>query len=110
MRLAAAMAVLVTLPILAAEPAPKANPFFTDWKTPFGVPPFADIREEHFLPAIQEGIARQKAEVAVITGSRELPTFANTLVALDQSGQFLERVGSVFSNLVGAETGPKLRP
>jgi peptidyl-dipeptidase Dcp len=73
------------------------------------VPPFAEIREDHFLPAFREGMARQKAEVALIADAKEAPTFANTILALDLSGQFMDRVGSVFFNLTGAETNPKLQ-
>jgi len=109
MRTASALAALMTLPALAADPSVIANPFFTDWKTPFGVPPFADIRETHFLPAFQEGITRQKGEIAAIVATKEAPSFENTIVALELSGQFMDRVGSVFSNLVGAETTPKLQ-
>ncbi|WP_026852330.1 M3 family metallopeptidase [Geothrix fermentans] len=109
MRPASALAALMTLPALAADPAPVANPFFGEWKTPFGVPPFAAIKEEHFLPAFKEGMARQKAEVAAIGAAQEAPTFANTIVALDLSGQFMDRIGSVFFNLTGAETNPKLQ-
>jgi peptidyl-dipeptidase Dcp len=109
MRTASVLAALMTLPALAADPAVVANPFFTEWKTPFGVPPFAEIREDHFLPAFREGIARQKAEVAAIAETKDAPSFENTLVALDLSGQFLDRVGAVFFNLTGAETNPKLQ-
>ena len=109
MRIASALAALMTLPALAADPVAAANPFFAEWKTPFGVPPFAEIQEEHFLPALKEGMVRQKAEVATIADAKEAPTFANTLVALDLSGQFMDRVGSVFFNLTGAETNPKLQ-
>jgi peptidyl-dipeptidase Dcp len=109
MRTATTLAALMTLPALAADPAPAANPFFAEWKTPFGVPPFAQIQEEHFLPALKEGIARQMTEVAAIADAAVAPTFANTIEALDLSGQFLDRVSSVFQNLVGAETTPKLQ-
>jgi peptidyl-dipeptidase Dcp len=109
MRTASVLAVLMTLPAFAADPAMVANPFFTEWKTPFGVPPFAEIREDHFLPAFREGMARQKAEVAAIAESKEAPNFENTIVALDLAGQFMDRVGSVFFNLTGAETNPKLQ-
>ena len=105
----AALLALMTLPVLAADPAVVANPFFSEWKTPFGVPPFAEIREEHFVPAIKEGMVRQKAEIATLLAVKEAPTFENTLVAMELSGQFLERTMSVFSNLVGAETTPKLQ-
>ncbi|HEX9082097.1 MAG TPA: M3 family metallopeptidase [Holophagaceae bacterium] len=103
-----AFAALLALPVLA-DPAVAVNPFFTEWKTPFGVPPFGEIREEHFLPAFREGIAQHDREVAAIAASPKPPTFANTIEALDTSGQLLDRVGSVFYNLVGAETNPKLQ-
>jgi len=109
MRPVSVLAALMTLPALAGDPATATNPFLAAWKTPFGVPPFVEIRTEHFLPAIHEGTARQKAEVAVITGTKEAPAFANTILALDLSGQFLDRTLSVFSNLVGAETTPQLQ-
>ena len=110
MRTLSVLAAFMTLPALAADPAATvANPFFAEWKTPFGVPPFAEIKEEHFLPALREGMARQKAEVAVIKAVQGAPTFENTIVALDLSGQFMDRVGSVFFNLTGAETNPKLQ-
>ncbi len=105
----AALLALMTLPVLAADPAVVANPFFSEWKTPFGVPPFAEIREEHFVPAIKEGMVRQKTEIVTLLAAKEAPTFENTLVAMELSGQFLERTMSVFSNLVGAETTPKLQ-
>ncbi len=96
----------------AVGPSPadvSGNPFFEEWTTPFGVPPFQQIKEEHFLPAIKEGIARQRAEVAAIAGNPEPPTFANTVEALDRSGEFLSRANSVFSNLTSAETNDRLQ-
>lgn len=109
MRTASALAALMTLPALAADPATATNPFFSEWKTPFGVPPFADIQESHYLPAFREGIARHKAEVTAIAEAQAAPTFENTILALELAGQFTDRVGSVFSNLTGAETNPKLQ-
>ncbi|MDP1832361.1 MAG: M3 family metallopeptidase [Geothrix sp.] len=109
MHTASVLAALMTLPVLAADPAAAVNPFFAEWKTPFGVPPFAEIKEEHFLPAFREGIARQKAEVAALADAQAAPSFENTIVALELSGQFLDRTGSVFFNLTGAETNPKLQ-
>ena len=53
-----------------APAAPAVNPFLTEWTAPFGTPPFGEIKEAHFMPAFQEGMARQKAEVAAITVSR----------------------------------------
>ncbi len=91
-------------------PAPAAddNPFFQEWNTPFGVPPFDRIRDEHFLPAIKKGIEEQRREVRAIIDSQKAPTFRNTIEALDNSGELLEKVQSVFSNLAGAETNERI--
>ncbi len=86
-----------------------ANPFFETWTTPFGLPPFDRIREEHFLPAIERGIDEQRAEVRTIANRPEPATFDNTLVALDRTGARLEQVELVFHNLLGAETTPGLQ-
>ncbi len=103
--------IVLASPALAGEPPPPPddNPFFSEWTTPFGVPPFGQIRDEHFLPAIEEGIARQRAEVEAIANAAEPPTFANTLEALDRSGEFLDKVDDVFRNLASAETNDRLR-
>ncbi len=79
-----------------------ANPFLTPSPLPFGYPDFAAIRKEHFLPAFTEGMARQRAEVAAITGDPAPPTFENTIVALERSGDVLRRVSAVFSVLAAS--------
>ena len=68
MRVCLAVAlVLLAVPVVSAPPpAPSGNPLFQEWTTPFGVPPFGQIRTEHFLPAIQEGIAQHRREVEAI--------------------------------------------
>ncbi len=99
-------------PLLAAQTSQAAaqnNPFFEEWKTPFGVPPFERIKEEHFVPAIKEGIAQQRREIDEIANSKKKPTFANTVEALDASGEQLDKVQAVFSNLMGAETNDQLQ-
>ncbi len=73
-----------------------ANPFLAPSPLPFGYPDFAAIREAHFLPAFTEGMARQRAEVAAITADPAPPTFENTIVALERSGDVLRRVSAVF--------------
>ena len=95
------------LPALTAPEA--ANPFFAEWKTPFGMPPFREIQDAHFLPALQEGMARHAKEVADIANNPKAPTFANTIEALSDSGEFLTRVSGVFGNLTGAETNDRLQ-
>jgi peptidyl-dipeptidase Dcp len=99
---------LTALPCLVAS-AQESNPFFQDWKTPFQVPPFKEIKEEHFIPAFKEGMARQKKEVDAIINNSEAPSFKNTVEAYERSGSFLERVSGVFGNLSGAETNAQLQ-
>jgi peptidyl-dipeptidase Dcp len=89
--------------------APSENPFFTEWTTPFGVPPFDQIHEEHFLPAFERAIAEQRAEVEAIAQNPEPPTFENTLVALDATGMLMSKVSGVFYTLTGAETNDEIQ-
>ncbi|MBI4912523.1 MAG: M3 family metallopeptidase [Acidobacteria bacterium] len=99
---------LLMIPAMAKVPRP-ANPLLQEWSTPFQVPPFDRIKAEHFLPAFQEGFARQKAEVRAIARSKTAPTFQNTVEAFDDSGELLARVNGVFQNLVSAETSEALQ-
>ncbi|MCU0291443.1 MAG: M3 family metallopeptidase [Thermoanaerobaculaceae bacterium] len=103
----------LALPGLAVTPASvpttPANPLLAEWTTPFGLPPFAEIKPEHFLPAIEQGMAEQKREIAAIVDNPAAPTFANTVEAYDASGELLGKVMSVFQNLVGAETNEALQ-
>jgi peptidyl-dipeptidase Dcp len=93
----------------AEEATVKTNPLLTEWKTPFGVPPFPQIKEEHFMPAFLVGMEEQAAEIDAIASNPEPPTFENTLVALDQSGQLLSRVSKTFYNLNSANTNEKMQ-
>ncbi|HQI47540.1 MAG TPA: M3 family metallopeptidase [bacterium] len=85
------------------------NPLLKEFKTPFGVPPFSKIKNEHYLPAIQEGIRQHKLEIAAIAENPEPPTFANTIDALELSGQLLTRVTGVFDNMTSALTSEPLQ-
>ena len=85
-------------------PKPPVNPFFTEWTTPFGVPPFGEIKEEHYLPAFKEGIARRRAEVDAIVATPNAPSFANTIEALEGTGELLAKVRPVFFALLDAES------
>ena len=80
------------------------NPFLTPSPLPYGLPPFADIRDDHYRPAFDDGFAEQRAEIARIIGEKSLPTFENTLIALEKSGQILERVATVFFNKSSADS------
>ncbi|MBP5328018.1 MAG: M3 family metallopeptidase [Bacteroidales bacterium] len=76
------------------------NPFFGEWNTPYNIPDFEKIKPEHYLPAFEEGMKRQKAEIDAIVNNTEAPSFANTIEALEQSGDMLNEVSAVFFNLV----------
>jgi len=80
------------------------NPFFSAWNTPYGLPAFDDISVEHFRPAYDEAIARHQQQIDEITANKEDPTFENTLLAMEDSGTMLRRVGNVFSALNGTMT------
>lgn len=80
-----------------------ANPLLAPWTTPFGVPPFDLILPEHFGPAFDQGMAEQVAEIAAIGADPAAPSFANTVEALERSGRTLDRVRSVFFNLVSSQ-------
>ncbi|MBF8190785.1 M3 family metallopeptidase [Nonomuraea sp. K274] len=80
------------------------NPFFAPSNLPYELPPFADIREEHFLPAFRHGMAEQLAEVDAIAGSTEPPTFDNTIAALERSGRTLDRTATVFFSVASSNT------
>jgi peptidyl-dipeptidase Dcp len=96
--------------VAATDEAPiSPNPFFSSYNTPFGVPPFDQIKPEHFQPAIEEGIRQQTAEIAAITKQTAAPTFANTIEALEASGDLLRRVNTVLGNLNGANTNDQLQ-
>lgn len=85
------------------------NPFFKAYATPFHVPPFNEIKLEHFLPAIETGIADQLAEIKAITGNKEEPTFENTILVFDQSGLLVGRVSNTFFNLNSANTNDQMQ-
>ncbi len=75
------------------------NPFLSEYTTPFQVPPFDQIKNEHYMPAFEAGIAEQQAEVEAIVNNPEPATFENTILPFDKSGQILDRVSNVFFNL-----------
>lgn len=85
------------------------NPFFEKYSTPHGTTPFDRIKTEHYEPAIREGIRRQAAEIDAITNNNQAPTFENTILAYEQSGELLSRVITVFGNLRSAETNDELQ-
>jgi len=88
---------------------PNINPFFQEWTTSFEVPPFLDIRDEHYMPAFEKGMAENLEEIDVIVNNADEPTFANTVEALERTGALLTKVQRVFSNLASSNTNPQLQ-
>ncbi len=88
---------------------PNINPFFQEWTTSFEVPPFLDIRDEHYMPAFEKGMAENLAEIDSIVNNTEKPTFANTIEELERTGALLTKVQRVFSNLASSNTNPQLQ-
>ena len=85
------------------------NPFFKEWSTPFQTPPFDEIKIDYYLPAFEECIRLQKAEVDGIINNTEKPTFVNTIEAMEKSGKLLIKVSSVFYNLNSANTNDEMQ-
>ena len=75
------------------------NPFLTQWDTPYGIPDFSKVKEKHYLPAVEEGIRQQQAEIDAIIANGDAPTFENVVGAYERSGAILDRVIGVLFNL-----------
>jgi peptidyl-dipeptidase Dcp len=84
------------------------NPFLHPSTLPYRLPPFDKIKDADYLPGFEAGMRAQREEVAAIAHNPQPPTFDNTIVALERSGQLLERVNIVFSNLNGSDTNPEM--
>jgi peptidyl-dipeptidase Dcp len=99
------------LPTAVASTAslPASNPFALPSTLPYQAPPFDKIEDTDYMPAIETGMAEQRAEIDAIANSSEPATFENTLVAMEQSGRLLSRVLSVFGAVTGANTNPTLQ-
>lgn len=90
------------------QKASTDNPFLTEFNTPYGTPPFDKIKVEHYEPAFLAGIEQQNKEIKAIVENTAEPTFENTIVALDNSGEILARVSGVFFALTEADTNDEL--
>lgn len=86
----------------------QENPFFTEWNTPFGVPPFDKIQNQHFLPAYEKAMAQEVEEIKAIVENTEAPTFENTILPYSTSGELLSKVSAVFGGLTGTEMTPEI--
>ena len=80
------------------------NPFFTDYDAPYQIPPFDEVKEDHYMPAFEKGMKEQLEEIDQIANNPEQPTFENTLVELERTGKTLSKVADVFFNLLSSNT------
>lgn len=86
----------------------RENPFLTDWDTPYGIPPFQEIQVDNYIPAIQAGIEQQKKEIEDIVNNQDAPTFDNTILPLELSGEILRKVSGVLYNVSETDRTPAL--
>ncbi|MGY3106025.1 Zn-dependent oligopeptidase [Bradyrhizobium sp. LM6.9] len=86
----------------------ETNPLLKAWVTPFATPPFDEVKPEHFLPAFEQAFADHSAEIAAITNDPAAADFANTVTALERSSKLLNKVASVFYDLVSAHSNPAI--
>jgi len=98
----------ITMGLLIMGLAEANNPFFEPYKNKYGAPPFDKIKTEHYMPAFKEGIKQQQVEVTDIANRKEIPTFDNTIGALEFSGKLLKKVSTVFFTLHSADTNDGL--
>jgi peptidyl-dipeptidase Dcp len=85
------------------------NPLLQDWQTPFGVPPFAAIAPDHYGPAMDKAFTEHLAEVDAIASNGDPVSFANTIDAMELSGELLRKTSAVFYNLAGSHTNEALQ-
>ena len=104
------LALIIVVMITACTKDQKnENPFFTEYSTPFGVPPFDKVDTSHYLPAFIEGIKQHDAEVKAITDNTAAADFENTILAFDKSGKLLSKVSKVFFNVQQANTNDQIQ-
>ncbi len=106
------------LPIIAAaallllagckEKKNMDNPFFSEWNTPYEIPDFSRIKTEHYMPAFKEAMKQQKECIDDIANNSEEPTFGNTIIPYEYSGELLQTVSAVFFNLSECENSPEM--
>ncbi|MDD4386031.1 MAG: M3 family metallopeptidase [Bacteroidales bacterium] len=104
--------ILLLIPIsmmVSCQQAKDQNPFLTEWDTPFGTPPFHLIQDEHYIPAYNEAIAQNNAEIEAITNNPDEPNFENTIVAFDKSGELMGKIGAVYGGLSSANTSDRMQ-
>ena len=101
--------IIMSLAACQKKKVETANPFFEEWTTPYGVPPFDRIRPEHFLPAFERGMSLHNAEIDAIVDTSDEPTFENTIAAYDASGRMLQRTSLIFEMLAASDATPEMQ-
>ena len=101
--------ILLAGTMLALLSCTMENPLLTESTLPYGAPPFDRIRHEHYMPAFERGIAEAKAEVDAIVANPDAPDFANTIEALENAGETLDRISGIFYNLLEADTDDEMQ-
>ena len=95
--------------IMAAVSCNRINPFLAEWENEYRIPDFSQIKEEHYIPAIEMGIRQQQSEIDAIIANSEAPTFENVVVAYERSGAILDRVTNVLFNVSESDATPALQ-
>ena len=110
-RITALLTLILTMTLVSCKSDKHAgeNPFFAEWNTPYGVPPFDRIAPEHFLPALERGMSLHEAEIDAITSDNDAPTFENVILAYDRSGRMLAQTELIFGMLCAAENTPEMQ-
>ena len=110
-RITALLTLILTMALVSCKSDKHAgeNPFFAEWNTPYGVPPFDRIAPEHFLPALERGMSLHDAEIDAITSDNDVPTFDNVILAYDRSGRMLAQTELIFGMLCAAENTPEMQ-
>lgn len=102
-------ALLISIGLFMASCTPKeTNPLLSEWTSPFGVPPFDQVKEEHYMPAFKEAMKVHNQEIDAIVNNPEAPDFENTILALDNAGSLLSKVSAVFSSASGVRSNDRI--
>ena len=101
------LACIISMTVIVSAHADE-NPFFKPFSTPHATPPFDKIKTEHYEPAFDEAIKQHQVEIAAIAANPAAPTFQNTIVAMEYAGEMLNRVSSVFFNLLSSESNDEM--
>ena len=99
---------IIALAAFAAMVSCSTNPFLKEWKTPYGIPPYDEIKAEHYMPAIEAGMAQYEKEIEAIVSNPAAPDFDNVIGALDRSGEILAKVTGVLFNVAETDNSPEL--